>query len=82
MTEITGPITIKNKIDGDLILGVNDGGVAQAGITVDGVTVKFSVSNPNTKLRCCNQTHVDAQLGPSMRRDGSNTITGDIHPYR
>ena len=31
-------VTIKNVTDGDLILGVNDGGVAKAGITVDGAT--------------------------------------------
>ena len=47
-------VTIKNTPDGDLILGVNDGGVAQAGITVDGATGEVLVlADPNTKLRCC-----------------------------
>ena len=36
---VRSDVTIKNTTsDGDLILGVNDGGVAKAGITVDGAT--------------------------------------------
>ena len=77
-------VTIKNVTsDGDLILGVNDGGVAKAGITVDGATGEVLVlANPTQNLGVATKAYVDAQLGSSsgLARDGSNTITGDILP--
>ena len=77
-------VTIKNVTsDGDLILGVNDGGVAKAGITVDGATGEVLVlANPTQNLGVATKAYVDAQLGSSsgLARDGSNTITGDIPP--
>lgn len=77
-------VTIKNVTsDGDLILGVNDGGVAKAGITVDGATGEVLVlANPTQNLGVATKAYVDSQLGSSsgLARDGSNTITGDILP--
>ena len=77
-------VTIKNVTsDGDLILGVNDGGVAKAGITVDGATGEVLVlADPTQNLGVATKAYVDAQLGSSsgLARDGSNTITGDILP--
>lgn len=77
-------VTIKNTTsDGDLILGVNDGGVAKAGITVDGATGEVLVlANPTQNLGVATKAYVDSQLGSSsgLARDGSNTITGDILP--
>lgn len=77
-------VTIKNNTaDGDLILGVNDGGTPKQALTVDGATGEVLVlANPTQLLGVATKQYVDAQLGSSsgLARDGSNTITGDILP--
>ena len=85
LMSVTGSnVTIKNNAsDGDLILGVNDGGTPKSALTIDGATGELLVlANPTQTLGVATKGYVDSQVGSSsgLSRDGSNTITGNILP--
>ena len=85
LMSVTGSnVTIKNNTsDGDLILGVNDGGTPKSALTIDGATGELLVlANPTQTLGVATKGYVDSQVGSSsgLSRDGSNTITGNILP--
>jgi len=78
-------VTIKNNTaDGDLILGINDGGTPKQAITVDGATGEVLVlADPTQTLGVATKNYVDSQLGASgslSRSGGTSTILGVITP--
>ena len=78
-------VTIKNNTaDGDLIIGINDGGTPKQAITVDGATGEVLVlADPTQTLGVATKNYVDSQLGASgslSRSGGTSTILGVITP--
>ena len=79
-------VYIKNiTSDGDLILGVNDGGVTKSVITLDGATgLAILNDDPTATMGIATKNYVDSATGgatsTSLARDGSNTIIGNITP--
>ena len=78
-------VTIKNNTaNGDLILGINDGGTPKQAITVDGATGEVLVlADPTQTLGVATKNYVDSQLGASgslSRSGGTSTILGVITP--
>jgi len=78
-------VTIKNNTaNGDLILGINDGGTPKQAITVDGASGEVLVlADPTQTLGVATKNYVDSQLGASgslSRSGGTSTILGVITP--
>lgn len=73
-----------NTVNGDIILTINDGGVAKDVLTIDGATGKALVSSdPVAGLGIATKQYVDnigSATGNYLFRDGSNAVTGTILP--
>ena len=77
-------VTIKNiTSDGDLILGVNDGGTPKAAVTIDGATGEvLLLAVPTSALGVATKGYVDSVLSGSgtLASDGSTALAGDLLP--
>ena len=77
-------VTIKNiTSDGDLILGVNDGGTPKAAVTIDGATGEvLLLAVPTSVLGVATKGYVDSVLSGSgtLASDGSTALAGDLLP--
>ena len=84
LTIASNDVTIKNNTsDGDLILGVNDGGVPKSALTIDGATGEVLVLGaPTQTLGVATKAYVDGVLGSSgtLASDGSVALAGDLLP--
>lgn len=84
LTIASDNVTIKNNTsDGDLILGVNDGGIPKSALTIDGATGEVLVLGaPTQTLGVATKAYVDGVLGSSgtLASDGSVALAGDLLP--
>ena len=84
LTIASDNVTIKNNTsDGDLILGVNDGGTPKSALTIDGATGEVLVLGaPTQTLGVATKAYVDGVLGSSgtLASDGSVALAGDLLP--
>jgi hypothetical protein len=84
LTIASNDVTIKNNTsDGDLILGVNDGGTPKSALTIDGATGEVLVLGaPTQTLGVATKAYVDGVLGSSgtLASDGSVALAGDLLP--
>lgn len=84
LTIASDDVTIKNNTsDGDLILGVNDGGTPKSALTIDGATGEVLVLGaPTQTLGVATKAYVDGVLGSSgtLASDGSVALAGDLLP--